>query len=266
MPLLTNEELTWISAQQIGLLHSVQPLKLALSNEVFLLTFADNSKKIIFKRLNQAARDAHDRSSELKVQQLASDRGLTPKVLAYNNKFRLQEYFPGEELSCLAVTIETLKLLALQLQKIHQLPALYAQPQRLAFTLKQLKVKLKTAIDEALFSRILKIAIVLDNSSPKNLLCHGDLSLNNLLINKGKQIKILDWEYATLACAAYDLASCMSINELDSAQQDVLLTQYYALNKDNLTLSLSALRIECGLYLTVFDYLNALWKGCFIAN
>lgn len=265
MPLLSLEELTWISGQKIGLLSNVQPLKLALCNEVFLLTFAD-SKKTIFKRLNQTARDADDRSCELKVHQLASDRGFTPKVLACNDKYKLQEYFPGEVLSSLPVTLETLKLLALQLKKIHQLPALYAQPQRLAFTLNQLKEKSKTAIDEALFCRILKIATALDNSCPKNLLCHGDLSVNNLLINAEKQIKILDWEYAALACAAYDLASCICINELDSAQQKVLLTEYHALNKDKLILSLSALQRECGLYLTVFDYLNELWKGCFTAN
>jgi len=247
------------------MLVSVEPLKQALTNAVFLLTFVNN-KKVIFKRLNLKARDADDRKCELRVHQLASEFGFTPKVLAWDERCKLQEYFPGEMLSRSPINTDIIKLLALQLKKIHRFPALHARPQRLAFTLNQLKKSIEASLDEEQFSIILNVAIELDNSSPKNVLCHGDLSLHNLLINSTQQIMILDWEYATLACAAYDLASSVCINELNSLQQKVLLAEYYHLNKDNLPMSLSALQKECGLYLSVFTYLNQLWVDCSLAD
>ncbi|MFT7054150.1 MAG: thiamine kinase-like enzyme [Psychromonas sp.] len=261
---LTGEELAWIAAQQNEPLIGIVPLIQAMTNEVFLLTLANNNK-IIFKRLNLKARDVSDRRSEFKVDKLAALAGLSPKIIACCESYKLQEYFFGQELSCLPITKESLNLLALQLQKIHQLPALHAQPQRLTLSLKQLKERLKSDIDEAHFSIILKRAISLDKSSAKNVLCHGDLSLNNLLINNKQQVMILDWEYAALACPAYDLASCICINSLDSSQQESLIAEYYSLNKAQPT-SLSALRKECCLYLSVFRYLNVLWGKCFLVN
>jgi len=262
---LTGEELAWISAQQNEPLVGIAPLPQALTNEVFLLTLA-NQKKLIFKRLNLKARDVSDRRAEFKVDKLAALAGLSPKVIACCECYKLQEYFAGQELRPLPLTKKCLNLLALQLQKIHQLPALHAQPQRLALSLKQLKERLKSRVDEVHFSVILKRAMSLDKCSAKNVLCHGDLSLHNLLINTQQQIMILDWEYAALACPAYDLASCICINSLDSLQQESLITEYYSLNKAQLPVSLSALRKECSLYLSVFRYLNALWEQCFLVN
>jgi thiamine kinase-like enzyme len=265
LPLLGCKELAWITAQQSESLVSVEPLVQALTNAVFLLTLANN-KKLIFKRLNLTARDISDRKCEFKVDKLATLAGLTPKVIACCRRYKLQEYFAGEVLSRLPICQETLDLLALQLQKIHQLPALHAQPQRLTLSLKQLKERIKPDIDEAHFSVMLKRAIALDKDSAKNVLCHGDLSLNNLLINNRQQVMILDWEYATLACPAYDLASCMCINNLDSLQQESLIAEYHHLHKANILISLSALRRECRLYFSVFSYLNALWEKCFLVN
>ena len=262
---LTSKELAWISAQQSEPLVGIEKLGQALTNEVFLLTLANN-KKIIFKRLNLSARDVSDRRAEFKVDKLATLAGLTPITIACCDSYKLQEYFSGEELNRFPITKESLHLLALQLKKIHQLPALHAQPQRLALTLKQLKERLKSPIDEEHFSVILQRAMTLDECSAKNVLCHGDLSLHNLLINNKQQIMILDWEYATLACPAYDIASCICINRLDDSQQESLIAQYYHLHKAKLGCSLAALRRECSLYLSVFSYLNALWEKCFLVS
>ncbi|MFT6925025.1 MAG: thiamine kinase-like enzyme [Psychromonas sp.] len=262
---LTDKELIWIGAQQSEPIVVIEPLEQALTNAVFLLTLANN-EKIIFKRLNLSARNESDRRREFKVDQLAIFVGLTPKAIACCGSYKLQEYFTGKELSRLSVNKEIINLLAVQLKKIHHLPALHAQPQSLTSTLTQLKKTITSAIDEQQFSVILKRAIILDNSSAKNVLCHGDLSLHNLLINNKQQVMILDWEYATLACPAYDLASCICINRLDNLQQESLIASYYSLNKAQLTISLSALRRECQLYFSVFSYLNGLWMSCFAVN
>ena len=263
---LTDAELIWLAGLNLGKIVSVQQFAQALTNQVFLLT-DENGQQTIFKRLNLKARDRQDRKRELAVQKLASERGLSPKVLADCDKYRVQEYIKGGIFDSASIDHHTIELLATQLQIIHRLPAKYAHPQRLAFELlllkKELKKQLNRAIDESEFQRFLQLAIQLDKSSTKDILCHGDLSFNNLLQAENGQIKILDWEYAVLACAAYDLAACCSINGLSSEQQAQLINHYYLLHKHHLSLSLAQLKKECALYLSVFTYLNELWDFCF---
>ena len=108
------------------------------------------------------------------------------------------------------------------------------------------------------------MAKTLDKSSTRDVICHGDLSLNNLLQTADKQLKILDWEYGVIACAAYDLAFCSCINELNAIQHKQLIEDYYRLNKKQLSVSLATLEAESVLYLSFFIYLNKLWAVCFL--
>ena len=262
MSALTADELTWLAALNIGQIVSVQPFADALTNQVFLLT-DENGQQTVFKRLNLKARNRQDRKRELAVHKLASARGVTPKVLAGSDKYRLQEYIKGNTLSGTAVALYTIELLAAQLQIIHQLPAVHARPQQLAVELQSLRKKLNREIDESEFNHFQRLATQLDKSSTRDILCHGDLSFNNILLAENGQIKILDWEYAVLACAAYDLASCCCINGLSSEQQAQLINHYYLLQKHHLSLSLAQLKKECALYCSVFTYLNEIWALCF---
>ena len=262
MSLLTADELLWLSSVNIGKIVSVQPFAYALTNQVFLLT-DENSQQVVFKRLNLKARDRHDRRRELAVQKLASERGLTPVVLADCEQYRVQTYIKGETLDSACVAPHIIELLAAQLQIIHQLPTEHARPQRLAYELRTLKKQLNKSIDEGKFQHFLQLATELDKGCIRDTLCHGDLSFSNLLQAENGQIKILDWEYAVLACPAYDLASSCSINGFTAQQQAQLINYYYLLNKAHLSLSLAQLKKECALYRSVFTYLNELWKVCF---
>ena len=262
MPLLTTDELIWLNSLSLGKIVSVRPFAHALTNQVFLLT-NDNGQQTVFKRLNLKARNKQDRKRELAVQKLASAQGLSPKVLADCDKYRVQTYIKGNVLDNSSADHHTTKLFAAQLQSIHQLPAKYAHPQRLAFELQRLKKQLNKPIDEVKFQRFLQLATQLDKNCTKDILCHGDLSFNNLLQTESGQIKVLDWEYAVLACAAYDLAACCCINRFTSEQQAHLINHYYLLQKHHLSLSLAQLKKECALYCSVFTYLNKIWALCF---
>jgi thiamine kinase-like enzyme len=257
LQLLKTDELNWLADLHLGKFVTVQEFTDSRTNQVFLIK-TDNQQHYIFKRLNNKARDRGDRQSELLVQKLASDRDLSSKVLASCDNYRLQEYFQGEIIDSRAPERCT-ELLALQLHRIHQLPALHAQPQHLAIELQKLKEQLTQPIDESRFKRFLEQAKQLDKSCCADTLCHGDLSFNNILQNKNRQISILDWEYAVLACAAYDLAACSSINGLNQTQQILLIEHYYMLNQEKLSLSLSQLKKQYALYLSLFTYLNQLW-------
>lgn len=264
MSLLNNKELNWLTNCNIGEIVKVEKLENGLTNHVFLLTL-DSHLRFIFKRLNQQARSLSDRKSELLLHEIASDRGLTPSVISSCDHYKLQEYIAGKTLYNRSVDNALIKQLAQQLQIIHQLPIISGiSSQHLEFELLQLKKQLKHPIKESTFSHYLNLAKTLDKSSTRDIICHGDLSLNNLLQTEDKQLKILDWEYGVIACAAYDLAFCSCINALNSIQHKQLIEDYYYLNKKKLSLSLASLEAESAFYLSFFIYLNKLWIVCFI--
>jgi thiamine kinase-like enzyme len=258
--LLLDIEILWLEKNITDII-SVTKFTHALTNDVFLVT---NSEELqfIFKRLNRDARTDDDRQAELLVQRLANQYNLTPQVLAHNESYKLQEYIPGELLPKNSNNL--FEFLATQLTRIHQLPALHAPKQRLGCELQRLKSQLMVNIDELHFQKMLDLAIQLDQSSSNDTLCHGDLSLNNVLQGTNKKIYILDWEYAVIACVAYDLAFCNCINGFSKNESTTLISHYYSLLPSPQKQSLESLQKKCHLYLIVFIYINELWSLCFV--
>ena len=208
-------------------------------------------------------RDLTIRKSELRVQRLASDEGISPKVIADCQQFRVLEYISGNVLTSNSPMQESISILVSQLHKIHQLPAKFALPQCLADELMTLNNQLNQSTDQKAFTHFWQLARQLDKSSPMDTLCHGDLSFNNLIKADDGSIKVLDWEYTVLACPAYDLAFSCAINQLNEQQQKLMIDRYYALNKINNEDGLQQLHQQSALYLSVFNYLNTLWAKCF---
>lgn len=263
MHLLCADELSWLTTVNIGEIASVTQFSHAQTNQVFLIT-TQSAQKYIFKRLNSQARTEQDRQSEQRVQRLAAAQQLSPKLLAECQQYRLQEYIEGTSLSFSIVDKNSIELLAMQLIRIHHLPALHAPKQRLVHELQSLKQRCQQCVELSEFNYFIKLAMQLDKGCACDTLCHGDLSFNNLLQAESKQIKILDWEYAVVACPAYDLAACSTINQLSRAQHSQLIESYYSLNQRLFTSSLTEFKNEIALYLELFAYLNQLWVSCFL--
>ena len=259
--MLSTQELQWLSRQSVGEVRSVEQFKHGLTNDVFLVTNQVN-KQFVFKRLNQQARSSNDRQAELLVQKLASQYDLTSKVLAHNSAYKLQQYIPGGLLPTDAKNMSV--LLATQLHRIHQLPIPDAPKQRLFFELQQLKVQLNRNVNQSIFIKMSELAKQLDNSSRCDTLCHGDLSMNNILKGLDGQIYIIDWEYAVIACPAYDLAFCNCINAFSETESKQLIENYYLQLTLQPAYSLDSLQKECQLYLKLFQYINELWVLCFV--
>ena len=261
--MLVEKELNWLATHNVKHVCDVKKFDNALTNDVFLITDQTN-QRYIFKRLNRKARSDEDRQAEFLVQQLAAQHEITPKVLAHSADYKLQQYVQGQLIA--AQRNDLSALLATQFMRIHQLPALHAPTQRLGFELQQLKTQLPVSIDEVHFGKMLELANMLDSSSPRDTLCHGDLSLNNILQGDDQQLYILDWEYGVIAGVAYDLAFCNCINEFSVAQSDALIAHYYALNGEPKRQSLQSLQQECEQYSILFNYINVLWGLCFLDN
>jgi len=84
---LSEAERNWIMKY-----HSVEMLKVtlitaALTNAVFLLHFVDNTK-LIFKRLNQDARNNEERGFEVDIHSRAALAGLSTKIIAVSEQYR----------------------------------------------------------------------------------------------------------------------------------------------------------------------------------
>jgi len=140
-------------------------------------------------------------------------------------------------------------------------------PQRLVFELTRLADQLgakQISINQNEFTPFIQLAKQLDERSAKDTLCHGDLSLNNVIKTEAGEIKIIDWEYGVAACPAYDLAFCNGINEFSEQDQIILIEAYYLLHSKTLPCTLTELHTECKQYLSLFTYINKLWANCFI--
>ncbi|MEI6897910.1 MAG: phosphotransferase [Psychromonas sp.] len=261
--MLTDKDLTWLTLQNIGEISHVRQFENALTNDVFLITLHQN-RRYIFKRLNRQARSDEDRQSEFLVQQLAYQHGLTSVVLAHSNDYKLQQYIEGELLT--TKTHNLSQLLAIQLHRIHQLPALHAPKQRLFFELQRLKSQLPVAIDESRFKQFSQLAKALDSRNCADILCHGDLSLNNVLQGHNEQLYIIDWEYAVIACSAYDLAFCNCINNFTDAESKTLINNYYQQSSFKKDKTLESLQKDCVSYSKIFNYINELWSICFVGK
>lgn len=268
--MLVEKELNWLAEHNITQAENISQFSNALTNDVFVIDSAQ--QRVIFKRLNQKARSREDRHAEFAVQQLAAQSGLTSAVIAHSDAYKLQCYIAGEILDENCANL--LPLLAQQLLRVHQLPALHAPKQRLVFELKQLKQQLtqkfkqhiKPSIDDTRFAQMLTLAKQLDERSDCATLCHGDLSINNVLRGDDAQHYILDWEYAVLACPAYDLAFCAAINGFDQVKMQQLVDSYQ-LQCDVIDRQVvDSLQKECQLYFNIFSYINELWSICFLDN
>lgn len=259
--MLSNQEVVWLNKNNINDIRHVEQFKHALTNDVFLLTTTKNAS-YIFKRLNRDARSDEDRESEFLVQQLANHYGLTTKVLAHSKDYKLQQYINGDLITNNKHGLS--EFLAIQLFRIHQLPALHAPKQRLHQELQRLKKQLTVSIDADYFQKMNLLALQLDASSTCDTLCHGDLSLNNVLEGDDKLIHIIDWEYAVIATPAYDLAFCNCINHFSALQSVSLITSYHSKLSNPVSGSLQSLQKECDLYLIIFNYINELWSLCFV--
>ena len=259
--MLSTQETAWLNDNNVNEISHVEQFKHALTNDVFLLTTNKNTK-YIFKRLNRDARSDEDREEELLVQQLASENGLTTKVLASSKCYRLQQYVEGDLIPNDIAGLSD--FLAVQFHRIHQLPAKHAPKQRLYFELQRLKKQLPVNIDEHYFKEMSLLAKQLDESCACDTLCHGDLSLNNVLQSDGGAIYIIDWEYAVIATPAYDLAFCNCINNFSSSVSSSLIASYHSKFNHPTGASLETLQKKCDLYLTIFNYINELWCVCFV--
>ncbi len=89
--------------------------------------------------------------------------------------------------------------------------------------------------------------------STKSVFCHNDLSLSH--VTYAQPSKILDWEYCAISCPYFDLASCIAINCLSTADEANLYA-YYAQYSEQ---KLSEVIAKVSIMKPLVELTNRLW-------
>jgi thiamine kinase-like enzyme len=69
--------------------------------------------------------------------------------------------------------------------------------------------------------------------SAKAVFCHNDLALSH--VTHSQPSKIFDWEYCGISCPYFDLASCVAVNGLGTADEASLYAFYAQLSEQRLS-------------------------------
>lgn len=105
----------------------------------------------------------------------------------------------------------------------------------------------------ALLARARQQLQVYERFGPRpGVLCHSDLHRHNL-IQCGNDLIILDWEYAHVGDAFWDLAGWLSMNDLSGVSADTLLAAYLTRSP------LEEERQRLQVLRWFFDYVGLLW-------
>ncbi|WP_111977375.1 phosphotransferase [Algibacillus agarilyticus] len=282
MPTLTHETINWIETILNQSIKRIVTIPHALTNQCYKIE-AQSGAFYFFKLYNSNKVTLSERKTEQQVTDFLANHKLTLRPIAYHDKLgcELSNYIEAEPLSLSPEQQHTtITLLSDCLFYLHQFKqetqCLPLIQQRLVYDVQKLlnirnqntncteidkgRVKRNDKTNEDTIRYILNLADKLDKAAAHddalNCLCHGDLSIHNVLASTPPTI--IDWEYARRAPPEYDLAACITINQLNKSQQALLIDQY--LQKTALsTTEQDTFKLRTQDYISVFMTLNKLW-------
>ena len=153
-----------------------------------------------------------DRNFEFKVQNLAFeiDIAAKPILLDEENGFMICEYLEGEHKAVLER--DDLKNIAELLKKLHMI-----------------QVDKEALHIEALFEfksqEIIDALDTVKSYQTEYVLCHNDLNPKNILFSE--EVKLIDWEFASVNDKYFDLASLCVEFHLDENEETYFLEAYF---------------------------------------
>jgi len=155
-----------------------------------------NGKKYLVRKFKLADRD---RNLEYKIQKLAFQKGIAAKPLYMDDSIMIGEFVEGIHKKKLSK--KELRQLALVIKKLH-------------------KIKLRQR--PVNFPK--KIMRKVRKFKKELVLCHGDLSVNNILFENTTML--IDWEYAGVNDKYFDLASICMEFKLTKLEETFFLRAY----------------------------------------
>ncbi|TLP37601.1 choline kinase family protein [Arcobacter arenosus] len=189
------------------------------------------------------------RGFEYKIQNKAYKKGIASKpiYLDKNKTFMIYNFLKGNHKRNLKK--ENLKVLIKTIKKLHNIK----------IKSKQLNLKNELKKYQHLKTKEAKNSLKICKKELKNLekykkrlvICHHDLNPKNILFIK-KDIKFIDWEYAGLNDAFFDLATISVEFNLEKREKRYLLKKYLKTFTKNDILKLES-------YINIYKHICKLW-------
>lgn len=210
--------------------HCLKPLLGGLTNASYLICAGEYGMVL---RMNSAITEALnlDRATEAEVLALANRAELCAPLVHYdeNHQYMVSRFVAGQHWQPDEAGLLSLASL---LTRIHALPAVEARldiHQKVASYWRAIDSKAEFASDlralgAKVSSHIERAAALSDGVC----LCHNDLLLENLIAADDGQLYAIDWEYAAMGDAFYELAVVIDGHGLEEWQQQVLMMGYLA--------------------------------------
>jgi thiamine kinase-like enzyme len=209
----------------------LQPLGGGLGNRTWRIEQGSSDVVVRLNSTDDAALGI-DRRSEAALLAVAARAGIAPPLVLCDPERRLlvTEWVAGSSLSLSDMRdARNLRRLAAVLTRLHACPpdsaigprSFREQATHLASMLERAGVDTNRALEQESGRRFAAI----DEARPMSTPCHVDVHHRNV-IDDGRRLWLVDWEYGGLGNPGYDLAACISYHELTAAQRVILLDAY----------------------------------------
>jgi len=236
----------------------IEPISGGISNHNFLVRVSDRA--YVARLCQERPLLGIDRRNEVVCHQAASALGLAPEVVHHEPGLLVTRFVDGHTLGPADVRSPgVLVRLAGLLHQLHESwdalvgEVLYFCPFQTIRTYARSAVRLKAAVPadlDALLADARRLAHRIGPSRP--VLCHNDLLAANL-VDDGRQLWLVDWEYAGVGHPLFDLANA-SANATFSDDQDRALLEAYRGHADPRDLA------ELGIFKAVSLLRESLWS------
>ena len=202
---------------------NIQYYEGGVSNENFLI-----NDKYVYRRKKSFSQPFYSPECEKDIEEFLKDKNVTaPLISIYNDGTKITEYLSNtKDLSNYTLDEELLVKIATKLREIHSYKYKAIKDfdpfGRLDYYLES-NQNPKRDLNNYIINKMKKYY---DNC--EMIMCHNDLVPGNILINDKKEIKIIDFEYASNNHPFFDVVSFLSENNItDKHQIDLFISTYY---------------------------------------
>jgi len=183
----------------------IQRLNGGISN-IILKISSDNLKPIIFRLYGKNINNLISREDEIKIYKYVSENNLAPKLLGMFDQGRIESFLEAEPLNDKNIYLFQDKII----QKMKQINSLKYNNKLMLW---DRLFKWNCLIKDICFKKEIENLKNKIENLPQNhyllkqVFCHNDLLPSNILVDKEKNIHIIDYEYAGINYLGFELAN-----------------------------------------------------------
>ena len=194
----------------------IEPLEGGLTNKNYLIKNKEN--KYVARFGEDISYHHVMRFHEIAANKAAHEVGIAPEVIYHDKGLQILEYIESETLTSTEVKNEsTLKKIISLLKIVHKKIPLYLIGPSMMFWVFHIIRDYTWTLKEnnssyiSILDKLIKDSVILEKATSPHYIvfCHNDLLSSNIL-NDGKKLWLIDWEYAGFNSPLFDLGGLAS--------------------------------------------------------